>query len=135
MPFLILFCLVLAAQPLPWPASPLGWGDRGSLIATAVATVLPIAAAVWLAGRTRRRLEYSPADRERTLRTYHRGRVVHLFILLTAQFAALGLLGWGRAVHAACGAYSSDGRVWSPEDMPLGTELLLIAPFLVGLVL
>ena len=48
MPFLILFVLVLAAQPLPWPESPLGWGPRGSLIATIVATAVPVLTAfVW----------------------------------------------------------------------------------------
>ena len=135
MPFLILFCLVLAAQPLPWPASPFGWGDRGGLIATAIATALPVVAAVWFARRTRRRLTIALGDRERTCRAYHRGRVVHLFTLLGAEFAALGLLGWGRAVHTLCGAYVAETGVWSPEDLPFGVELLLIAPFLVGLVL
>lgn len=128
MAFLILLFLVLAAQPLPWPESPLGWGHRGSLIATVVATALPIFGAGWLARRTRRRLLADPADRERTLRSYSRGRFIHLIALVGVQFAALGLLGWGWAVRTGCGADR-------PEDLPFGSELLLIAPFLVGLVL
>jgi STE24 endopeptidase len=140
MPFLILLFLVLAAQPLPWPESPFGWGDRGSLWATVVAIALPVLAAFWLAGRTRRRLLTMPADRESTVRAYQRGRTLHLFLLLGTQFVILGLLGWGWTVHMACGAYQSDSSaggelVWSPEEMPFGVELLLIGPFLIGLVL
>src|SRR3954470_20177120 len=128
MAFLILFFLVLAAQPLPWPESPLGWGHRGSLLATALATAGPVVAAGWLARRTRRRLLADPADRERTLRAYGRGRLLHLLALVGVQFVALGLLGWGWAGRTGWGA----GR---PEALPFGGELLLIAPFLVGLVL
>ncbi len=128
MAFLILLFLVLAAQPLPWPESPLGWGHRGSLLATAIAAAVPVAVAWWLARRTRRRLLTAPADRERTLRSYGRGRLLHLVALVGVQFAALGLLGWGWAVRTACGADR-------PEDLPFGGELLLIAPFLAGLVL
>jgi hypothetical protein len=59
-PFLILFLLVLAAQPLPWPQSPFGWGIRGSALATAGVVILPTAFAAWFAGRTSRRLLASP---------------------------------------------------------------------------
>src|SRR5207302_2632590 len=88
MPYLILFLLVLAAQPLPWPATPFGWGGRGCLLATALAAAAPVALAAWLAGRTRRRLLAVPAERSQTLRAYHRGRVLHLLILIAVQFAA-----------------------------------------------
>jgi Zn-dependent protease with chaperone function len=128
MPFLILFLLVLAAQPLPWPASPFGLGYRGSLLATIAVAAVPVLFAGWLAGRTRRRLLTAPADRERTLRTYHRGRTVQLLTLIAAEFAGLGLLGWGWTVRSWCGAAR-------PEDLPFGAELLVIAPFLLGLVL
>jgi Zn-dependent protease with chaperone function len=128
MPFLILFLLVLAAQPLPWPASPLGWGERGSLLATAAAVAIPVLFAAVLAGRTRRRLLADPGDRERTVRSYHRGRLLHLLALVAAQFGALGLLGWAWTVRSWCGAEA-------PEQLPFGAELLLIAPFMVGLVL
>jgi Zn-dependent protease with chaperone function len=128
MPFLILFLLVLAAQPLPWPASPFGWGERGSLFATAVATVLPVVFAAILAIRTRRRLLADPGDRDRTVRSYHRGRLFHLLTLVLAEFGSLGLLGWAWAVRSWCGAEA-------PEQLPFGAELLLIAPFLTGLVL
>jgi STE24 endopeptidase len=128
MPFLILFLLVLAAQPLPWPASPLGWEERGSLLATAVATALPVLAASWLAHRTRRRLVMIPDDRERALQIYHRGRTMELLALIATQFVALSLLGWGWTVRSWCGADV-------PEKLPFGAELLLIAPFVIGLVL
>lgn len=134
MPLLTLFFLALATQPLPWPASPFGWGPRGSLIATTGITLLPALAAYLLAVRTRHRLLNAPAARERAIQVYHRGRFVHLLGLLAAQFAALGLLGWGHTVHLVCGAYA-DGGTWAPEDLPLGAELLLIAPFMIGLVL
>jgi Zn-dependent protease with chaperone function len=128
MPFLILFLLVLAAQPLPWPASPFGWGIRGSAIATAAAAATPVVLAVWLAGVTRYRLLAEPGNRERTIRMYHRGRAVHLLALVAGQFVSLGLFGWGWAVRQLGGADS-------PEKLPFGAELLLIAPFLLGLVL
>ena len=128
MPFLILFLLVLAAQPLPWPASPVGWGERGSLLATAGATAAAVLAAAWLAGRTRRQLLTAPADRERTVRFYHRGRTFLLLVLIAVQFTALGLLGWGWTVRSWCGADA-------PDKLPFGAELLLIAPFVFGLVL
>jgi STE24 endopeptidase len=128
MPFLILFLLVLAAQPLPWPESPFGWGVQNSLLATSAATALPVLLAAWVAGRTRHRLLADPGDRERTVRAYHRGRVLHLLVLVGGQFAALGLLGWGWTVRTICG-------VDSPEKLPFGAELLVIAPFLIGLVL
>jgi STE24 endopeptidase len=128
MPFLILFLLVLAAQPLPWPASPVGWSERGSLLATVGATFAVVLAAAWLAARTRRRLLTAPADRERTVRIYHRGRTINLLVLIAVQFIALGLLGWGWTVRSWCGADA-------PENLPFGAELLLIAPFVIGLVL
>jgi Zn-dependent protease with chaperone function len=127
MPYLILFLLVLAAQPLPWPASPFGWGGRGCLLATALAAATPVVLAAWLAGRTRRRLITAPAERPQTVRAYHRGRMLHLLLLVAVQFVALGLLGWGWAVRSWCAADA-------PEKLPFGAELILIAPFLFGLV-
>jgi Zn-dependent protease with chaperone function len=127
MPFLILFLLVLAAQPLPWPRSPLGWGVGASALATAGVAILPTAFAAWLAARTSRRLLSAPWDRQKTLRTYHRGRLLQLLLLIGGQFAALGLLGWGWAVRTMCGADA-------PEKLPFGAELLVIAPFVIGLV-
>jgi Zn-dependent protease with chaperone function len=127
-PFLILFLLVLAAQPLPWPPSPFGWGVRGSALATAGVVILPTAFAAWFAGRTSRRLLACPWDRQRAVRLYHRGRLLHLLLLVGGEFVALGLLGWGWAVRTMCGADA-------PEKLPIGGELLLIAPFVFGLVL
>jgi STE24 endopeptidase len=128
MPFLILFLLVLAAQPLPWPASPFGWSERGSLLATVGATVLPVLMTAWLAGRTRRRLLTAPDDRKQIIRFYHRGRSIQLLTLIAVQFVALGLFGWGWTVRTWCGAAR-------PDELPFAAELLLIAPFVVGLVL
>ena len=79
-------------------------------------------------GPTRHRLLADPGDRERTVRAYHRGRVLHLLVLVGGQFAALGLLGWGWSVRTICG-------VDSPEKLPFGAESSVIAPFLIGLVL
>ena len=128
MPFLILFLLVLAAQPLPWPASPFGWSGQISFVATATAATLPVLLAVWLAGRTQRQLLAGPAHRDRALRFYHHGRVSHLLILIAVQFAALGLLGWGWTIRAWC-------KADAPENLPFGAEILELAPFVFGLVL
>src|SRR6516225_9507085 len=128
MAFLILFFLVLTTLELPWPEPPFGWGPGGSLLATAAVTTLPVLAAAWLARRTRRRLVRAPDGREEVLQGYCRGRVLHLAGLMLAHTLALTALGWGWAVQALCGAAS-------PRALPFGAELLLMAPFLLGLLL
>src|SRR5690242_2691079 len=128
MAFLILLFLALTTLQLPWSEPPFGWGLRGSLLATAAAVALPTLAAVWLARRTRRRLLTRPERREATLRFYARGRVLHLAALMGGHVLALSGLGWGWAVRVLCGAAG-------PGQLPFGAELLLVGPFLVGLVL
>jgi Zn-dependent protease with chaperone function len=128
MAFLILLFLALTTLQLPWTEPPFGWGLRGGLLATAAAVALPTLAAVWLARRTRRRLLTDSFRREATLRAYGRGRVLHLLALMGCYVLALAGLGWGWAVRTVC-------DVARPDELPFGAELLLIAPFLAGLVL
>ncbi len=128
MPFLILLFLVLTALPLPWPDPPFGWHLRGSLLATAAAVALPVAAAAGLARRTRRRLLSEPGHREQILRSYARGRLLSVLGLMAAHVLALTGLGWGWAVRTLTGTTA-------PEELPFGAELLVMAPFLLGLVL
>src|SRR5262245_34360229 len=128
MPFLILLFLVLTALPLPWPEPPFGWSLRGSLLATAAATALPVLAAAGLARRTRRQLLTEEWHREQVLRSYARGRLLHLLGLMAVHVLALTGLGWGWDVRALTGAEV-------PETLPFGAELLVMAPFLLGLVL
>lgn len=127
MPFLILLFLVLVLQPLPWPDSPFGWSARGSFWATAVATIIPIIGAFALAIATRKRLGVDPANRERIVQRYTRGRFLHLIGLFVVQIVALALLGWGTTVRDICHAKTAD-------SLPFGAELLVIAPFMIGLV-
>src|SRR5581483_5054085 len=66
-----------------------------------------------------------------------RCRFVHLLGLMAVQVLALGLFGWGWTVQTVGGAYAAvpGEPAWLPERLPFGAELVLVAPFLVGLVL
>jgi Zn-dependent protease with chaperone function len=73
------------------------------------------------------------ADREAVIHRYGTLRFYHQFLLIGCYAIALYLLGWGWAVQELCGL-AVNTRHATPELLP-GSELLLLAPFLVGLVL
>ncbi len=127
MPFVLLLFLTLALLPEEWskPWEPLASPARSAAVTwLGVALVAGFARAI--ASGVARRLRRHPEQRERILHRYGQCRTYHMFVLLGVYAAALYLLGWGWTVQEVC---SVDGRMWP------GAELLLLAPFLAGLVL
>jgi Zn-dependent protease with chaperone function len=135
MPFLLLLLLTLACLPEPknWP-EPL-WASVVSDPQTApFSAALTWIGVILVAGFARavavgvtRRLAGHPGQRERVLRRYGRLRTYHVFLLLGVYAVSLSpLVGWGWTVCQVC---TAGGSV-----LP-GAEVLLLAPFLAGLVL
>jgi len=127
MPFLLLLFLTLVCVPDEWPAP---WGVLASPAVSAGLTglgVLLVAgfARAIAAGATRR-LTLNPGHRVRVLRRYGRLRTYHIFVLIAVYAVSLYVLGWGWTVQQFCG---------SGAQMLPGAEVLILAPFLAGLVL
>jgi Zn-dependent protease with chaperone function len=131
MPLLLLLFLTLVCLPDSW--SPPFWQPATSGHTTAVSAALTWLAVTLVVGFARGIaanvtgcLGADPAQRERVLRRYGRLRTYHVFALIGTYAAALYLLGWGWTVQ----------QLWRQGDWELpGAEVLLLAPFLIGLVL
>jgi Zn-dependent protease with chaperone function len=133
MPFLLLLLLTLVCLPDdPWPAP---WWARSlpdplalSWCATLTWLVVLLLAGLahGVAGRAATHLAVYPGHRERVLRGYGRFRTYYVFLLIGAYALSLYFLGWGWTVQRFCGHGAA--------EVP-GAELLVLAPFLVGLVL
>lgn len=134
MPFLLLFFLTLACLPEldSWPGPlipappgvpPVLW----SLFLTWGSVAALGAHAWWAARRTRLRLEHDLLSRDRVLYRYEKGRFWHQMALFGVYTLALCVFGWGAAIN----------QLWRTPDLgtlPLA-ELMLLTPFLVGMVL
>jgi Zn-dependent protease with chaperone function len=134
MPFIILLLLAVVCWPDNW-AKPF-WADwwGGNELTFALLTwsgvMLVVASAAWLAGRIRRQLLVEP-DGYESLLEYYSGRRFYHFLGLIGFFGfALYLLGWGWTVRSL-GSRDAAGQ----PQMFVGAELLILAPYLVGLVL
>ena len=131
MPLLLLLFLTLVCLPDSW--SPPFWQHAAPGHTTAVSAALTwltmtlvVGFARGIAASVTGRLGVAPGQRESVLRRYGRLRTYHIFILIGAYAAALYLLGWGWTVQ----------QLWRQGDWELpGAEVLLLAPFLVGLVM
>jgi Zn-dependent protease with chaperone function len=136
MPLLLLLCLLLACVPVPWPASPLGIGPGGALLA-AVTYVAGLAVAAALLARTVAGRLSRPAGHEFAVRAYARGRLWHLGATLVGFLVLLYLLGWGSAVQGWCARPTPTGHTPSlgPPDTWPGSELLVLAPVPLALAL
>jgi Zn-dependent protease with chaperone function len=128
MPFLLLLFLTWVCFPDNWgkPAwAPFDSPGR-SAAATWLLVALVIAGARAITVGVARHLTQYPGHRERVLRRYSRLRAYYFFILLGTYSLSVYVIGWGWAVQSFC----------SPRGVMLpGAELLLLAPFLAGLVL
>ena len=128
MPFLLLLLLTLVCVPDEWMKSP--WDAIQNSFESALLTwqlIALVVAGVWVVSvRTAFGLLRTPRQREALLSRYSRFRTYHTFLLIGAFAASLYGLGWGWAVQQWCGS----GNAMLP-----GAELLILAPFLVGLVL
>src|SRR5262249_18371472 len=127
--FLLMLLLTLACLPEveDWPA-PDAW--VGSPVGSALLTWLWVGlAAAWaflISRKVRRALAPSSRRPNGIQGRYARLRFYHLIGLLAGYGLALYIFGWGWAV----------GEFWSHGDKLLpGAELLILAPFLSGLLL
>jgi Zn-dependent protease with chaperone function len=130
MPFLLLLLLTPAClqefwpQPGPWVASP-AW----AALYTWTGVTAAVAVAALVSGRLHRRLAGDPGRREDLLSSYGRWRFYQLLCLFAAYGGGVYLLGWGWVVQSLLAPDIND----HPMPLPPGGELLILAPFLVGL--
>ncbi|HZT78746.1 MAG TPA: M48 family metallopeptidase [Gemmataceae bacterium] len=126
MPFLLLLYLTLACLVENWEP----WPHAGPPLTCALLTWLGVALEAGLAAliswRACRGLRRDPGRRDRRLRRYHAWRFYHTFVLFGVYGVSLYLVGWGWVVQCLY----NPGRGLFP-----GAEVLVLAPFLVGLVL
>src|SRR6266581_7967427 len=99
MPFLLMLFLTLACLPENWP-EPVRW--IGSPVRSVLLTWLCVLVEVGLAFAVSRRVQLqlhdTPVPRDQILRTYSRGRLVHLIGLFASYALALYYFGYGWAV-------------------------------------
>jgi Zn-dependent protease with chaperone function len=125
MPFLLLLILTVACLPGKWPEAPAWLGPGGCLLFTWAGTALLVGLAGVMARFLCRRLIRDPGERPAVLRRYGSLRYYHLLGLLTFYLTALYSLGWTDTVRR---------HLFDRSEFP-GVELLILAPFLLGLVL
>src|SRR5713226_759147 len=133
MPFLLLLLLMVACVPVGWQEPPSWIGIPGGIALTWSGAALVVAAAACLAQWTRRQLA-RPGRRDYVLRRLSTWRFYHVLSLCFVFALGLYFLGWGWFIQ--------DIFTWGPppvaDDLQVmwpGTELLILAPFLIGLVL
>jgi Zn-dependent protease with chaperone function len=129
MPFLLLILLVLACLPEPGDRSqpPVWLGVKGSIVLTWAGVAAVVCTAAFLAQWMRRKLAQDPRQRDHLLDRYTSWRFYHLLGLVSVYGLALFVLGWGGVVEP--------GTVGGQPGALPGTELLILAPLLVALVL
>jgi Zn-dependent protease with chaperone function len=134
MPFLLLLLLMVACVPMGWQEPPSWIGIGGGIAFTWFGVALVVAAAMVLAQWTRRQLARDAGQRERLQRRMNSWRSYHLLSLCVLFALGLYVLGWGWVIQ--------NRFAWGPppdsddlQAMWPGTEFLILAPFLVGLVL
>jgi Zn-dependent protease with chaperone function len=125
MAFLLLLILTLICLQGDWPKP--AWLDpvTGIVVTWAGVAVL-VGAAGLMAQRLRRRLAIDPGNRSAVLRRFGKFRRYQGYALLAFYLVALYAAGWGWAVKET---------IWRAAGLVPGMELLILAPFLVGLIL
>jgi Zn-dependent protease with chaperone function len=130
MPFLLLLMLMLVCMPVAWKKPPDWLGDGGAALFTWGGAALVVLAAAGLARWTRRTIARTPYRRDVALQRHLSGRFYHLI----GQFVLFGLdlfvIGWGAVAQELCYVGPPGARWLLP-----GTEVIILAPFLFGLVL
>jgi STE24 endopeptidase len=129
MQFLLLLVLAFACLVPSWPEAPGKPSAEWSALFSALAIGLVVAVARFIALWVRGVLHRDPSRRELVLHRYATCRFYHLFLLIGTYIAVLYLCGWGYWVERLCRVGGDRGWV-----LP-GAELLLLLPFLAGLIL
>ncbi len=138
MPLLLLLLLTVACLPENWPLTH-DWGSQTRSLELSSAftwggIVLVVAAAAALASWVRRSIRNRPEPRESILRRYLSWKFYHLVLLIGFYVVSLYLLGWGWTVQSLGNSIGGPDAGQTRLMLP-GTELLLLAPFVLGLVL
>jgi STE24 endopeptidase len=130
MQFLVLLLLMLVCVPVDRPEPPEWLGTTGCAALTWAGIGLIVASAAAVSQWTRYRLRHDPWQRDAYQHRYSGFRFYHLIGLFAVYGLTLYVFGWGGVVQEACEVGPPEAR-W---PLP-GMELLILAPFLVGLVL
>jgi Zn-dependent protease with chaperone function len=134
MPFLLLLLQMVACVPMGWQEPPSWIGTSGGIALTWFGVALVVTAAVLLAQSTCRQLARDAGQRERLQRRMTIGRSYLLLSLALVFALGLYVLGWGWVIQNTFAWGPPPG----PDDLQAmwpGTEFLILAPFLIGLVL
>jgi Zn-dependent protease with chaperone function len=124
MPFLLLLILTPPCLQESWPEPGSGMTSPGrAAFLTWAAVAGAVAVAVLWAVVVRRQLARDPGRRDAWLHRYGPWRVYHLVLLAGLYGLSVYYFGWGWAVQ----------RLLGTASVPPGAELLVLAPFLVGL--
>jgi Zn-dependent protease with chaperone function len=131
MPFFLLILLIALLQ-VRWQPPPMMISPLEGALCTWLGTGMVVAGtfiAVWFA---RRALNRDPSKRQFLLRRYAAWRLYNLLGISAAFGLSIYLLGWGWLIqeHFANGSRANEDL---PPLLP-GAEILILAPFLVGLV-
>jgi hypothetical protein len=118
MTFLLMVFLAGVCLFEAYPVAP--WGGPAWLAGLMTAAGLAVVGlhAAWVSWLLRARLERQPTSLDRHLARYDRERIVNGMLALVMFLLALAVFGWGHAVRSLGGGH--------------GTELLLLAPFLIA---
>jgi STE24 endopeptidase len=133
MPFLLLLLLMVACVPVGWQEPPAWIGTPVGIALTWSGVALVVAAAAFLAQWTRRHLARHPGRRDYLLRRLGTWRFYHVLGLCLVFALGLYFLGWGGFIQDTF----SLGPPPVADELQVmwpGTELFILAPFLIGLV-
>jgi STE24 endopeptidase len=132
MPYLLML-LVVACLQVGWQEPPRWVSPTLCIVLTWAGVACVVGFAAILSTQTRQKLIHDPGQREATLRRFATGRFYHLVALFAIFGVALYLLGWGWLIQDAF-AWGTQTGDDDPQAMIPGTELFVLAPFLVGLI-
>jgi len=138
MQFLLLLVLAFACLVPSWPQAPGQPTAEESALLSALAIGAVVAVARFIALWVRAVLHRDPARRDQVLNRYATWRFYHLFALIGTYIAVLYLCGWGRMVEDLCSVdrvNDAAGDIIKRGWVLPGAELLLLMPFIAGLML
>jgi Zn-dependent protease with chaperone function len=129
----LLMLLVIACLQVGWQEPPRWVSPTLSIALTWTGVACVVGLAAILSTRARQRLVQDPGQRESTLQRFATGRFYHLIALFAVFGVSLYLLGWGWLIQDAF-AWGPPSADDDPQAMIPGSELFVLAPFLVGLI-